>query len=159
MRYQMMEKLWAFGDDFRIQDSDGKDVFFVDGKGFSLGKKLSFQDMQGHELAFISQKLLSFKSTYEIYREGQLFAEVVKELSFFKSKFTVDVPGPNDYMVKGNFMNFEYEFERSGRSVARVSKEFFSWGDSYGIDIIPDEDDITILATAVVIDMVCHSER
>jgi uncharacterized protein YxjI len=51
------------------------------------------------------------------------------------------------------------KFERLGKPVARVSKEFFSWGDSYGIDIIPDEDDITILATAVVIDMVCHSER
>ena len=159
MRYQMKEKLWAFGDDFRIQDSDGKDIFFVDGKGFGLGKKLSFQDMQGHELAFISQKLLSFKSTYEIYRTGQIFAEVVKGLSFFKSKFTVDVPGPNDYSVKGNFMNFEYDFERMSKPVARVSKEFFSWGDSYGIDIVPDEDDITILATAVVIDMVCHSER
>ena len=159
MRYLMKEKLWAFGDDFTIQDTEGKDVFFVDGKAFSLGKKLSFQDMQGQELAFISQKLLSFRSTFEIYREDQLFAEVVKELSFFKSKFTVDVPGPNDYTVKGNFMNFEYEFERSGSPVARVSKEFFSWGDSYGIDIISNEDDITILATAVVIDMVCHSDK
>lgn len=155
----MKEKLWAFGDDFRIQDSEGKDVYFVDGKGFSFGKKLSFQDLTGKELAFIDQKLFSFKSTYEIFRDGQLFAEVIKEISLFKSKFTVDVPGPNDYMVKGNFMNFEYEFERSGRSVARVSKEFFAWGDTYGIDIIPNEDDITILATAVVIDLVCHSER
>ncbi len=155
----MKKKLWAFGDDFRIQDSSGKDIYFVDGKGFSLGKKLSFQDLMGKELAFISQKLLSFKSTYEIYREGQLFAAVVKEISFFKSKFTVDVPGPNDYSVKGNFMNFEYEFERSGKAVARVSKEFFPWGVSYGIDIVPAEDDITVLATAVVIDMVCHSER
>jgi hypothetical protein len=40
---------------------------------------------------------------------------VVKELSFFKSKFTVDVPGPNDYdAVKGNFMNFEYEIREIG---------------------------------------------
>ncbi len=158
MRYQMKEKLWAFGDDYRIQDSEGKDVFFVDGKGFSVGKKLSFQDMQGQELAFISQKLFSFRSTFNIYRQGQLFAEVVKEISLFKSKFTVDVPGPNDYSVSGNFMNFEYEFERSGKTVAHVSKKFFSWGDSYGIDIVPGEDDITVLATAVVIDMVCHSK-
>ena len=37
--------------------------------------------MQGRELAFISQKLLSFKSTYEIYREGTLCADVVKKTS------------------------------------------------------------------------------
>ena len=82
MGHQMMEKPWAFVDDFRIQDSQGKDTFFVDGKAFSVGKKLSFQDIQGRELAFISQKLLSFKSRYEIYREGPLFAELVKEISF-----------------------------------------------------------------------------
>lgn len=85
--------------------------------------------------------------------------EVIKEISFFKSKLTVDVPGPDDDAVGGNFMNLEYEIERLGKPVARVSKELFSWGDSYGIDIIPDDDDITLLATAVEIDMVCHSER
>jgi uncharacterized protein YxjI len=52
--------------------------------------------MQGRELAFISQKLLRFKSTCEIYREGTLFADMVKETSFFKSKSTIDIPGPND---------------------------------------------------------------
>lgn len=144
------------GDDFTIKDHSGNDVFRVDGKAFSLGDKLSFQDMSGNELAFISQKLLSFKKTYELYRSESLFATVVKELSFFKSKFTVDVPGPNDYEVKGDFMSHEYAFIRSGNEVASVSKQFFSWADTYGIDIVDGEDDVTILATAVIIDLVCH---
>ena len=152
----MKQKLWCMGDDFTIKDQSGKDVFLVDGKAFSLGDKLSFQDMSGSELAFISQKLLSFKKTYELHRSGTLFATVVKELSLFKSKFTVDVPGPNDYEVKGNFTAHEYAFIRSGQQVANVSKQFFSWADTYGVDILNGEDDITILATAVIIDLVCH---
>lgn len=32
MRYLMKEKFWGFGDDFAIQDANGNDVFFVDGK-------------------------------------------------------------------------------------------------------------------------------
>ena len=72
----MKQKLWGFGDDFSIQDANGKDVFFVDGKAMSIGDKLSFQDMQGNELAFISQKILSFLKTYHIYRDGQLIAEI-----------------------------------------------------------------------------------
>jgi uncharacterized protein YxjI len=40
-----------------------------------------------------------------------------------------------------------------------VSKAFFSFGDTYGIDIVPGEDDISILATVVVIDLVCHDEN
>lgn len=158
MRYLMKEKFWGFGDDFAIQDANGNDVFFVDGKAFTLGDKLSFQDMAGNELAFISQKLLSLKKRYDIYRGGNLFAEVLKEWPFFKDKFTVDVPGPNDYSVTGSFFDHEYAFERQGRTVARVSKSYFNWTDTYGVDIVDGEDDITILATAVVIDLVCHAD-
>ena len=159
MKYLMKQKLWALGDDFVIKDEAGNDVFFVDGKVFSLGHKLSFQDMNGNELAFIAQKLLSFKKQYEVYRNGQLFADVVKELTFFKDQFTVDIPGPNDYEVNGNFWDYEYIFTRRGREVAVVSKRFFTWADTYGIDIVDGEDDITILATAGVIELVHQDEK
>ena len=32
MRYVMKQKLWSIGDDFTIQDEQGQDRFFVDGK-------------------------------------------------------------------------------------------------------------------------------
>ncbi len=159
MRYQMKQKLWSMGDDFAIKNEAGEDVFLVDGKAFSFGDKLSFRDLGGQELAYIAQKVLSFKKRYEIYREGALFAEVVKEFSFFKDKFTVDVPGPNDYEVTGSFWDHEYTFVRSGREVAQVSKRYFTWSDTYGIDIVDGEDDITILATAVVIDLIADDAR
>jgi uncharacterized protein YxjI len=44
MRYVMKQKLFSWGDDFVIKDESGGDAFFVDGKAFSLGKQLSFQD-------------------------------------------------------------------------------------------------------------------
>ena len=154
----MKEKMWAFGDDFAIQDADGNDVFEVDGKAFSLGDKLSFKDTSGNELAFISQKLMSLKKTYEIYREGALFAQVQKEWRFFKTEFTVDVPGPNDYSIDGSFWKHEYEFRRGGKVVAVVSKDFWTWSDTYGIDIVAGEDDVSILCSAIVIDQVLHED-
>ncbi len=159
MRYQMTQKMFSFGDDFTIRDSMGNDAFLVDGKAFSMGDKLSFQDMNGNELAYISQKLLSLKKRYEIYRDGNLFAEVVKEISFFKDKYTVDIPGPNDYEVSGNFWDHEYTFKRSGKEIAHVSKKLFTLSNSYGVDIVDGEDDITILATAIVIDLVNQDEK
>jgi uncharacterized protein YxjI len=36
----MRQKLFAWGDDFLINDGSGRDVFFVDGKAFSLGHQL-----------------------------------------------------------------------------------------------------------------------
>jgi len=160
MRYLMKQKLLAWGDDFTIKSEDGRDAFFVDGRAFSIGEKLSFQDMQGNELAFIRQKLLAWGPTFELYRGGTLFALVKKKLlSLFHHRFTIDIPGPNDLEAKGDLFDLEYAFTRAGAHVATVSKRFFAFRDTYGIDIAPGEDDILILASAVVIDMVCHDDK
>ena len=159
MRYVLKQKLLSWGDDFVIKDEDGNDVFFVDGKAFSIGDKLSFQDMHGNELAFIRQRLLAWGKTYEIFRGGQLAAVVKKELfAFLHHRFMVDVPGPDDLEAEGNFLDREYEFRRGDNVVAVVSKRWFSWTDTYGVEIVDGEDDVLILASAVVIDQACHPD-
>jgi uncharacterized protein YxjI len=156
----MKQKLFSFGDDFYIRDDSGRDVYFVDGKAFSFGDQLSFQDLQGNELAFIKQKLFSWGKTYQIFRGGEVAAVVKKELfTFFHCSFTVDVPGPHDLEARGNFTDHEYTFTRGDRPVATVSKRWFTWTDTYGVDIVPGEDDVLILASTVVIDMACHADK
>ncbi|MFL5582031.1 MAG: LURP-one-related/scramblase family protein [Gemmatimonadaceae bacterium] len=159
MRYVLRQKLLAFGDDFVIKDEAGRDVYFVDGRAISIGDKLSFQDMEGHELAFIKQKLLSWGKTYEISREGETVAVVKRKLfTLFHHRFTVDVPGPDDLEAKGDFLEHEYTFRRGDRVVATVSKKWFRLTDTYGVDVAPTEDPVLILASAVVIDQACHPD-
>lgn len=156
----MKQKLFCWGDDFTIKNAAGEDVFFVDGKALSLGDKLSFQDLLKNELAFIHQKLLAWGPTYEITRNGVLAAVVKKQLfTLLRCKFTVDVPGPDDLEAQGDFLDMEYTFTRSNRNVAEVSKRWFTFADTYGVEICEGEDDVLILASTVVIDMICHSDR
>ncbi len=160
MRYLMKQKFWSFGDDFTIKDAQGDDVYLVDGRAFSFGNKLSFQTRSGEELVFIAQKLLSWGPTYEITRGDSVLAVIKKKFfTLFNCTFTVDVPGPDDLIAKGDFLHHEYEFTRHGRPVAAVSKKWFTWTDTYGIDTAEGEDDVLILASAVVIDLVCHDEK
>lgn len=160
MRYLMRQKLFAIGDDFTIKDQAGNDVFLVDGKVFSLGDKLSFNDMNGNELAFIRQKLLSWGPNYEIYHGNTLVATVSKQLfTFFNCKFAIDVPGPDDLEAAGDFLDHNYRFNRGGNCVAEVSKKWFSMSDTYGVEIADGENDVLILASTVVIDMVCHGDK
>jgi len=160
MRYLMRQKLLSWGDDFVVKDEEGREAFFVDGKAFSLGNQLSFQDMQGNELAFIRQKLLAWGPTYEIYRGGDVRAVVKKDIfTLFHCSFSVDVPGPDDLEARGDFTDHEYAFRRGDDLVATVSKRWFSLADTYGVDIADGEDDILILASTVVIDMACHEKR
>ncbi|QEG38115.1 LURP-one-related/scramblase family protein [Roseimaritima ulvae] len=159
MTFRIKEKFWSWGNDFSIQDAEGNLCYYVDGKAFSWGDKLSFQDANRNELAFISQKLLSWKPRYQIIIDGSVFAEVVKEWTWLRKKFTLDVPGPNDYTIDGSFWQHEFTFERSGRTVARVSKKLWSWTDSYGVDIVEGEDEVAVLCACIVIDQVLHDER
>lgn len=159
MRYIMRERILSWGDDFTIRTENGEDAYYVDGKVLSFGDKLTFKDAQGNEVALIDQKLLAIGPQYEIIRGGKTVAVVKKQLfTLFRARFTIDVPGPDDLEAKGDFIDHEYTFERSGRQVARVSKKWFSFSDTYGIDIDDREDDVLILASAVVIDLVSHPD-
>jgi uncharacterized protein YxjI len=159
MRYVMKQKLLSWGDDFYIKDENGRDVYFVDGKAFSFGDQLSFQDLEKHELAFIKQRVLAWGKTYEIVRDGTIVAVVKKEVfAFIHHRFTVDVPGPDDLEAEGDFLDHEYSFKRGDRVVATVSKKWFSWTDTYGVEIADGEDPVLILACAVVVDQACHPD-
>ena len=95
----------------------------------------------------------------DIVRDGQVAATVSKHLfTLALCKFTVDVPGPGDLEATGSLFDFEYAFRRHDREVATVSKKYFSWTDSYGVDVAEGEDDVLILASTVVIDLCCHAD-
>ena len=159
MRFLMKQRFFSFGD-FTIQDEAGNDAYAVDCHLFVIGKELSFNDLSGRELANIKKPAFSFSETYEITSGGQLVATVHKPaLQFFKHSFEIEGPYANGLSVEGDFFELEYAFQRNGTTVAQASKEYFSFTDSYGVDIADGEDPIMILATCVVIDMACHSEN
>ena len=159
-RYRLAQRWFAFGDDFAVEDEDGREAFFVDGRAFSWGKKLSVEAPRGHEVAFIAQRLLAWGPTYEITRDGVLAAVVKKQLfTFLRCRFAVDVAGPDDLEAVGDFLDHEYELVRGGDVVATVSKAWWSWTDSYGIEVADGEDDVLALCVAVVIDLCCHQPK
>ncbi len=160
MRYRMRQKIFSFGDDYAIKDAAGNVCFYVDGKVFSIGDKLSIQDAAGNEVVHVKQKLLAWGPTYEIYGSGGLFAVVKKHLfTLFHCSFSIDVPGPDDLEATGDFLDHEYAFTQQGRIVAAVSKAWFSFADTYGVDIAEGENDVLLLASTVVIDLCCHPDE
>ena len=160
MRYVMKEKLISFGDDFYIKDANGADVYYVDGKVFTLTDQLSFQDLQNRELAYIRKKLISLVPAYEIYRDGKVAAVVKRSLfNILRCTFTVDVPGPDDLVARGDLLDHEYTFRRGDRIVAEVSKKWIALSHTYAVDVGDGEDPVMILASAVVIDQVCHEDH
>lgn len=158
MRYLMKEKIFAIGDDFVIQDESGREAFRVDGKVMTVRDALVLEDAAGNRVARIHKKLLSIGKTYEISREGGPEISIHKKLfSPLRDRFTVEAGG-DQIEVRGNLLDHEYSFSRNGREVARVSKQWFTVRDTYGIDVTAGEDDGLILAMAVAIDRMSHED-
>ncbi len=159
MIYHIKERFWSMGGRFAIRDEQDREVYLVKGKAFSWGNSLSFQDSEERELATIEQKLLRLKPTYDIHIKGAPFAQMTKEFSWFKKKFCLDVPGPNDYEIEGSFWSHEFIFRRANRVVARVSKNSWGFSDKYGVDIDNEEDHVAILCACIVIDQVTDDAK
>lgn len=156
-RYQMRQKMLSIGDDFWIENGRGERVYKVDGKALRVRQTLQFEDRNGTELLKIKEQLLRIKDTMEIEdARGQKVALVKKALiTPVRERWSVDIPGGQDLDVQGNLLDHEY---RIG-NVAEVSKKWFRLADSYGVEISPGQNDVLILAIAVVVDMMAHSGR
>ncbi|WP_269849899.1 LURP-one-related/scramblase family protein [Methanosarcina horonobensis] len=79
--YRMHEKLISIGDDYWIEDENGKKAFYVDGKALSLRNTLVLKDTQGNDLYKIQKRLLKIRDTMDIKRaDGGLAATIKKSL-------------------------------------------------------------------------------
>ena len=158
MKYIIKQKIFSFGDSFIIKDEMENDRFEVRGKVFALGDKLRIFDMMGNEIVYIEQKLFKFLPEYNIYLNGQHAAIVKKEFTFFSNKFNID-SSMGHYTVDGDFLGLDFNILKDSYSVAYVSKKFFSFSDTYGVDVSDQENHAFILALVIVIDQVIHDNK
>jgi uncharacterized protein YxjI len=153
----MKQRLISIGEDYTIEDERGQPVYKVDGKVMTIRETFEITDMQGREVVTVREKKIAIRDSMKILRGGKTMATVKKALiSPFRDKWIVDVEGGEDLVVKGDILDHEYEVERGGKTVARVSKKWFTIRDTYGIDIQTGQDDGLILGVVVAIDEMAH---
>ena len=158
MQFRLNSKLLTLGSNFEIWDEKDELAFVVRGKILSFGHDLTLETPQGVEVARIKQRLMNFMPTYEMYLGEKHYATITRKFSWFKKRFLLDVPGPNDYEVEGDFWNYEYEFRRKSGVVARVFRKMWSMTGVYEVDIAKGEDVVSVLAAVVVINLCNRNE-
>ena len=161
VHYRMRQRIFAIGDDFWIEDDDGKRAYKVDGKALRLRKTLVIEDAHGHELAKLKEKLVHVRDSMEIEdADGNRIAMVKKALiSPLRDRWVIEMSVGPDLEIKGNVVDHEYSFRRDGDEVAAVSKKWFRVADSYGVEIEPGQEPVIVLAATVAIDTMTHDHR
>jgi len=149
--FQMRQKMMAIGDDFWIEDDAGHKVFKVNGKALRMRETFVLEDTSGNELSKIQEKKLTVRDKMTIER-GSTKATVRKRLVGLRDHYIIDVEGGADLKAHGNVVDHEYDIERDGDTVARVSKKWFRVRDTYGVQLAEGQDVPLILAITVCVD-------
>jgi uncharacterized protein YxjI len=155
-RLKVRERLFAFGDDFWIENAHGRRVFLVDGKALRIRDTLLFKDAQGQEHYKLQEKMARIRDTMTLYKaDGSVAATIKKALiTPLRDRYAVDLPGQTGLETQGNILHHEYSIEQAGRRVATVSKNWFRVRDTYGIEVAPGTiDPLLAVAMTVAIDM------
>jgi len=175
MKYQVPLRWFVpASDEVRIVDERGRQAFRLDGEVSSAatvgrvgggvafaGQRLSFRDRRGDELAFVTRRQLpgAGGATFEIYHGDDLQAVVSREgFTPLCCRFMADGPGPDDLHAEGDLGGREYTFTREGKTVGRVSRKMTAATGNYGVEVGRGEDEVLLLASAVVIDLCCQPD-
>jgi uncharacterized protein YxjI len=157
-KYRMRQKLVSIGDDYWIEDENGQRAYKVNGKALRFRDTLVLEDVSGNELLKIQERKLRIRDTMEIEDpSGNTVATVKKALiTPLRERFDVEVENGPDLEVQGNIVDHEYQISDGHDNVAEVSKKWFRFADTYGVEIAEGQDPALILAVAAVVDNMTH---
>jgi uncharacterized protein YxjI len=155
-RLKVRERLFAFGDDFWIENGRNQRVYWVDGKALRVRDTLLFKTLGGQERYKLQEKMVRIRDTMTLYAaDGSTAATIKKALiTPLRDRYSIDRPGQPELETQGNLLHHEYTIEQGGRPVATISKRWFRIRDTYGVEVAPGTiDPLLAVAMTVAIDM------
>ncbi|WP_080875439.1 LURP-one-related/scramblase family protein [Oceanobacillus timonensis] len=150
------QKVFSLNEKFTVKDQDEKDVYYVEGSFMRVPKTFSIKNAEGKKVALITKKTLSFLPKFFVEVNGQEVFTIRKELSFLKARYTIDAAGIE---VRGNWWDMNFQVYQHSEIIGEVSKEWFTWGDSYKVQVMEEEMETSLIALVIAIDCVKADEK
>lgn len=154
-RLYIKQKVFSLSGKFTVRDEAERDVYFVEGSFMQIPKTFSVYDEKNEQIAVITKKTFSFLPTFYLEVDGREMVTIKKEFSFFKARYQIDA---EDVSVEGNVWDMNFQVLRRGEVIGSVSKQWFSWGDSYQVEILEEDLEHLIIGIVIAIDCVKADE-
>ena len=149
MKLYIKQKVFSLTSRFTVKDENGDDRYFVEGEFFSLRGRLHILNAQGEEIGQIYSRLWTFLPRFILEIGGEEIAEIVNEFSLFRPVYSLE---NTDLRVEGDFWAHEYSLYDGDRNIMNIHKEWFTWGDSYELDILDPKYELISLGIVLAID-------
>lgn len=151
MRFLVRDRILGIGDDWWIEDDQGRKVYLVDGKAMRLRDTFELKDAQGRVLIDIHQKMLALRDTMVIERDGEPLARIRrKRLSLLRNHYRVSLVDGTELDVSGKILDREFAVEYDGELLAVISRRLLSVRDTYSVDVVRDDADPALLIAVAV---------
>ncbi|MGE6630649.1 LURP-one-related/scramblase family protein [Bacillus sp. NPDC077027] len=149
------QKVFSLSGRFTVKDQQENDVYVVEGSFMKMPKTFTIMNTKRDEIAVITKKMFSLLPKFLVEVNGQEVLTIKKEFTFFKAKYSIDAAGIE---VRGNWWDMNFQVLQNGEVIGQVNKEWFTWGDSYKVDILKEEMEPLMVALVVAIDCVKADE-
>jgi len=152
MKLYIKQKVFSFTDRFAIKHEDGTDAYFAVGRFFTIGKHLEVFEGANTDAvpaARIQQRLMSLTTRFGIEVRDNHVADMVRKFTMFSNDYRLEgLP----WHLEGDFFAHEYALMDGGNVIMQLSRKWFTWGDSYELDIADDKDPLLCLCIALAVD-------
>ncbi|MFC4909979.1 LURP-one-related/scramblase family protein [Actinomadura gamaensis] len=162
MKFLIRDRVFGIGEDFWVEDENGRKVFLVDGKALRIRQTFELKTREGEVVAVIRKKLMSVHDAMVIERGGDKIATVHKKhFTLLRDHLKVDHEGGGEWTVRGDLLDKEYgiEGDEGQGPVALISRKWFRVRDTYAVDIVDGYDVPLVLAVAVCVDALTEDKH
>lgn len=151
----------ALGDDYWIEDEDGRHAFLVDGKALSFRDTLELKDPDGRILITLREKLFALRDAMTLERDERRLAVIRKKrFSLLRNHYLVALNEGTELDVSGRILDREFKVEYDGELLALISRQWYRVRETYAVDVVREDADASLLiAVAVCVIRMAEKER
>ncbi|MEU6758279.1 LURP-one-related family protein [Streptomyces sp. NPDC046685] len=161
MKYLVRDKVLAIGDDYWIEDEEGRHAFLVDGKALRFRDTLELKDPDGRILITLREKMLSLRDAMTLERDDRRLAVIRrKRFSLLRNHYLVTLAEGTELDVSGRILDREFKVEYDGELLALISRQWYRIRETYAVDVVREDADAALLvAVAVCVIRMAEKER
>lgn len=155
MKYYIKQSVFTISEKFSVVDEQGRDAFFVEGSFFKYPKEFKIYDHNGNPAAHIVKQPLRFMSHFDITTDK---VKLTIRNNFTVFKRSISMVG-GSWTLTGDIWGYNYGVIHGNTPILNIRKKWFSWGDSYELDIIDSDDAALCIAIVIVIDKLIEESQ
>lgn len=150
MKYYIKQSVFSWNEKFAVKDQYGNDQFYVEGSLFSIPKNFTIYDMNHNPVVTIEKQLFRWLQHFDVKTNNETVT-LKRNFTFFYT--SISILG-RQWTLEGDFWGHNYRVIEGNHPIMTLSKHWFTWGDSYELDVKNPSDAALCLAIVIVVDRI-----